>query len=97
MSNEPARELVENSVRRIPKGRVTTYGAIADEHGVSARQVARILATNEGDIPWHRVIKGNGELPKHGLKDRQRHLLETEGIALAGDSVIDFVSRFFST
>ena len=74
-------------VRRIPEGRVATYGQVARLAGLGrqARQVGYALhALPDGhDVPWHRVINARGEIsmrtdPVHeGL---QREMLEEEGI-----------------
>jgi methylated-DNA-protein-cysteine methyltransferase related protein len=74
-------------VRRIPRGRVATYGQVAALAGLAghARQVGYALhALPAGStLPWHRVINAQGEIslrsvPGAGLT--QRMLLEREGI-----------------
>jgi len=81
---------IYNVIRRIPRGRVATYGQIADLAGLPghARQVGYALAATPGDlsIPWHRVINARGEVaarsdPFDRVEDRQRRLLEEEGVA----------------
>jgi methylated-DNA-protein-cysteine methyltransferase-like protein len=79
-------------VRRIPRGRVATYGQVAALAGLPghARQVGYALSalTDEPDIPWHRVINARGEIsPRTGLSttdracDAEQHdLLTAEGI-----------------
>ncbi|NNL30745.1 MAG: methyltransferase [Gemmatimonadetes bacterium] len=75
-------------VRRIPAGRVTTYGTvatIADRHG-RARQVGYAMAALPAgtEVPWHRVINARGEIsPRGGASPGdliQRQLLEGEGV-----------------
>ena len=74
-------------VRRIPLGRVATYGQIAvlaDLPG-HARQVGYAMhALPEGsDVPWQRVINARGEVSprsRQGADHYQRHLLEEEGV-----------------
>jgi methylated-DNA-protein-cysteine methyltransferase-like protein len=75
-------------VRRIPKGRVSTYGEVAALAGMprAARQVGWALhALDAGDdVPWHRVINTRGEISGRGepaFEDLQRALLEAEGVA----------------
>ncbi|HEY7682211.1 MAG TPA: MGMT family protein [Gemmatimonadales bacterium] len=71
-------------VRRIPRGRVATYGQVASLAGLvnSARQVGYALHALHGGtvLPWHRVINGAGRisLPPHagGLEQRLRLLAE---------------------
>lgn len=74
-------------VRRIPRGRVATYGQIADLAGLPghARQVGYALhALPEGSaVPWHRVVNAAGSCSLRsmpGAELTQRLLLEREGI-----------------
>ncbi len=74
-------------VRRIPAGRVSTYGEVAALAGMprAARQVGWALhALDAGDdVPWHRVINARGEISGRGeraFEDLQRALLEAEGV-----------------
>jgi methylated-DNA-protein-cysteine methyltransferase-like protein len=74
-------------IQRIPKGRVATYGQIANIAGFPgyARQVGYALnSLPEGiDVPWHRVINSKGmiSIKKGGFYDNiQRLLLEEEGV-----------------
>jgi methylated-DNA-protein-cysteine methyltransferase related protein len=76
-------------VRRIPKGRVATYGQIASLAGLAghARQVGYALhALPDGTIvPWHRVVNATGRISTRatpGGELVQRLLLEREGIRL---------------
>jgi len=85
-------------VRRVPAGRVTTYGTVAAEAGLSgrARQVGYALAAlpDEGDVPWHRVVNARGEVsrrsdpgaPEHRL---QQVLLQAEGVDFDARGRID--------
>ena len=75
-------------VRRIPRGRVATYGQIAALAGLSghARQVGYALhALPEAEnVPWHRVVNAKGTVSPRaepGWDGVQRQLLEREGIA----------------
>jgi methylated-DNA-protein-cysteine methyltransferase related protein len=74
-------------VRRIPKGRVATYGQIAELAGLprQARQVGYALAAlGDARVPWHRVINARGEISlrsRSGPEQLQRLLLEREGVA----------------
>ena len=74
-------------VRRIPHGRVATYGQVAALAGLAgrARQVGYALhALPEGSpLPWHRVINARGEISPRaepGWEGYQRHLLEEEDV-----------------
>jgi methylated-DNA-protein-cysteine methyltransferase-like protein len=75
-------------VKKIPRGRVTTYGEIARalrlRGGARAAGHAMAACPSGRGIPWHRVVGAGGRLliaePHAGL---QRRLLETEGVAIA--------------
>ncbi len=76
-------------VRRIPEGRVATYGQVAAEAGLPghARQVGYALHAlpEDSDVPWQRVINARGEIsarqdPTTGAEGYQRHLLLEEGV-----------------
>jgi methylated-DNA-protein-cysteine methyltransferase-like protein len=76
-------------VRRIPKGRVATYGQVADLAGLPghARQVGYALhALSDGTtVPWHRVVNAKGEISVRSLPGAeliQRQLLAREGVLL---------------
>ncbi len=96
-------ELVWAAVKRIPRGRVATYGQIAAlvDMPRHARQAGYALAaTPEGKkIPWHRVINAQGKISlrlKHwesGSDDLQRILLEAEGILFDSTGKVD-LKRF---
>lgn len=89
--------------RLIPKGRVTSYGAIARYlgTGLSARTVGWAMNsshTDIADIPAHRVVNRNGLLTgKHhfGGPDVMQQLLENEGITVISDQIIDFEKYFW--
>lgn len=74
-------------VESIPPGRVMTYGDVAEFVGVrSARIVGRVLATDDGSVPWHRVLRADGSLADH-LYSEQRQRLLSEGVRFRGDRV----------
>lgn len=73
--------------RRIPRGRVATYGQIAELAGLPgrARQVGYAMAAlpTSSALPWHRVINAAGMVSRRrvpGAELSQRQLLEGEGI-----------------
>ncbi len=75
-------------VRRIPHGRVATYGQVAALAGLGghARLVGYALsALDEGStVPWHRVVNARGEVSRRSdpfYEGLQRRLLEEEGVA----------------
>jgi methylated-DNA-protein-cysteine methyltransferase related protein len=75
-------------VRRIPRGRVVTYGQVAELAGRPgcARQAGYALAgiPDESDLPWHRVVNARGEVSRRAggptFEKIQRVLLEAEGV-----------------
>ncbi|QGY40354.1 DNA methyltransferase [Pseudodesulfovibrio cashew] len=79
------RRVIER-IHAIPRGKVTTYGAVAAMAGSprAARQVVRILhsSSRKEGLPWHRVIRKDGSigLPAQRGGDLQRELLEAEGV-----------------
>lgn len=89
MNNQPSGTYLKiyETVRRIPRGRVATYGQVAEVAGLKgqARLVGYALySLPEGlDIPWHRVINARGEisrLPDPDWRGIQKGLLESEGV-----------------
>lgn len=95
-----SRERIYAAVRRIPRGRVATYGQIATLAGFPrlARQVGYALAAldDDGSVPWQRVVNSRGEVSPRGEPDAerfQRALLEAEGIVFGAAGRID-LARF---
>lgn len=85
--DEETLERVRAVVASIPRGRVLSYGDVAELAGLrSARLVGRILAEDSADLPWHRVLRSNGTVAEH-LRGRQLELLRGEGV-LADDGRI---------
>jgi methylated-DNA-protein-cysteine methyltransferase-like protein len=84
-------------VRQIPKGKVATYGQVAELANLygKARLVGYALYRvdmRSSDIPWHRVINAKGEIShsplRHGNDYLQRSLLEQEGIKFSPEGKI---------
>jgi len=76
-------------IRKIPRGKVSTYGAIARAAGYpgAARQVVRALH-RASDLPWHRVLGAGGEIKLRGEHAfEQRFRLEAEGVTFRGRRV----------
>ena len=96
-------ERIWAAVKRIPRGKVATYGQIAAVAGMPrhARQAGCALAATPENvkIPWHRVINAQGRISlrlKHwdsGSDDMQRILLESEGIEFDASGRVD-LTRF---
>lgn len=82
-------------VRRIPRGRVATYGQVAALAGYPghARQVGYALSALEPDapVPWHRVVNAQGRVSVRrdgsGGAMMQRMRLEQEGVTFTGGKV----------
>jgi methylated-DNA-protein-cysteine methyltransferase-like protein len=94
-------DLIYQVVRMIPKGRVSTYGAIAAYIGMKrgARMVGWAMNASHAisDIPAHRVVNRNGLLSgKHFFgADRMQQLLESEGIEVLDDQITGFKTHFW--
>jgi len=82
-------------VKKIPRGRVMTYGGVAKALRLpgGARTAGHAMAASPSGqgVPWHRVVGAGGKLlirePHASL---QRKLLETEGLALAEKRILNF-------
>ena len=95
-------ERVYSIVRQIPYGKVTSYGAIAKALGAarSARMVGWAMNASHGleDVPAHRVVNRKGLLTgKHHFEGTQlmQQLLESEGIKVVNNQIIDFEKYFW--
>jgi methylated-DNA-protein-cysteine methyltransferase-like protein len=77
-------------IRKIPRGKVATYGAIAKAAGFpgASRQVARALRGTDGRLPWHRVLGSGGRILLPGSSGADQKLrLQSEGVAFRGAKV----------
>lgn len=98
--NEEYVEAVLSCVERIPRGRVTTYGAIA-EHlaetfgGGGPRLVGNVMSGHGGPVPWWRVVRADGSLPpSHQDEARQAYLEEATPMRPSGR--VDLAAAFWS-
>lgn len=92
----PLYSRIYDLVRRIPPGRVTTYGRIARQVGCTARSVGFAMAAlpDGHDVPWQRVINSQGKVSprRNGDGDLiQRLLLEAEGVRFDARGRVDLV------
>jgi len=92
----PFTRAVHEAVRRIPPGRVTSYGAVAALAGQprAARAVGAVLnaLTPDREVPWWRVVNRNGVLSipaELGLRALQHRLLEEEGVSFHSSGAVD--------
>jgi methylated-DNA-protein-cysteine methyltransferase-like protein len=96
-------ELVFEVARQIPRGRVTSYGAIAACLGAksSARMVGWAMngaGRVKPKVPAHRVVNRVGLLSgKHHFSppSKMQAILEKEGVKIKNDKVVDFKTRFW--
>lgn len=96
-------DLVYQVVREIPKGRVTSYGAIAHYLGLKsgARMVGYAMNASHAmpDVPAQRVVNRQGLLTgKHHFETstRMQELLEADGVRIENDQVQDFDTVFWN-
>lgn len=92
-------EHVWDLVRKIPRGKVATYGQIAlmlpPPAGVEIdaykafgpRWVGGAMANCPDDVPWQRVINSQGKISERPGSERQRQLLEEEGVVFVKDKI----------
>lgn len=92
-------EQVWQLVRQIPRGKVASYGQIAlmlpppvgvefDTYkAFSPRWVGGAMAACPDDVPWQRVINSQGKISERPGAERQRELLEAEGVEFVKDKV----------
>jgi methylated-DNA-protein-cysteine methyltransferase related protein len=78
---------IRAAIRRIPRGKVATYGDVAYAAGFpgAARQVVWALQGSGGLLPWQRVLGAGGKILLPGVKGaEQRFLLQSEGVNFIG-------------
>ena len=88
--------------RRVPAGRATTYGTLADAHYGAvrggppvrrgARGVGQAMARCPDDVPWWRVVHADGRMKGTAGADEQRARLAEEGVPLTADGRVDWAS-----
>ena len=94
-------EMVYDVCKLVPKGRVTTYGAISDYLALgSARMVGWALnqLKKTNDVPAHRVVNRLGELSGRMMFPSPTEMqtrLEKEGIKVENDKVVEFKKLFW--
>lgn len=102
-NKEDIYSIIFEVVRHVPRGRVTTYGAVAAAIGVKsgARMIGYALNHCEGikpKVPAHRVVNRNGMLTgKHHFDppEKMQQLLEKEKVEISDDKVVDFDRLFW--
>jgi methylated-DNA-protein-cysteine methyltransferase-like protein len=81
LSSHRERDVLER-IRRVPEGHVTTYGDLSPEAPRFAGQV--LSRCHDPSVPWQRIVRSDGSVAKG---DRQRRLLEAEGVPFKGSRV----------
>lgn len=80
-------------VRKIPKGKVMTYSAVAKKAGFpgAGRAVGSVMARNaDKTMPCHRVVNANGKIGSYnGLRGDKTALLKREGVKMTAGGIID--------
>jgi len=98
MASESTKRILE-VLARIPRGKVTSYGAVASVAGLpnGARQVVRVLhsSAEKERLPWQRLLRKDGSiaLPVGGGFELQRALLLEEGVEVSPKGKVD-LARF---
>ena len=85
-SSEGMAAAIARTIRGIPRGKVSTYGAVAKAAGYPrcSRHVAQVLR-GVGGLPWQRVMGAGGKISLKGeYAMEQRFLLESEGVQFRG-------------
>lgn len=94
------REKVYELVRKIPKGKVATYGEIAKKLHMSPRTVGTALHLNpyEGEVPCHRVVNREGRIAPgfaFGGIGAQKKLLEDEGVSFKDEIHVNLIKHLY--
>ncbi len=102
-SKENYFDLVYQVVQLIPRGKVTSYGAIANYLGIKsgARMVGYAMNASHtlGNIPAHRVVNRNGLLTgklHFSNPEKMKELLESEGLTILDDQIQNFEKHFWN-
>ena len=88
-------------LKKIPKGKVTTYRILAEKLGTKAyRAVGNAMATNPyaPKVPCHRVVNSNGNVGNYsgkGGKKGKIRMLEKEGVKVKNNRIADFEKHLF--
>jgi methylated-DNA-protein-cysteine methyltransferase related protein len=88
-------EAVLTLVETVPRGRVTTYGALAQSVGYGGpRRVGRVMSTYGGSVPWWRVVRADGSLPPSHDEEARAHYLD-EGTPMRASGRMDMPRAYF--
>ena len=99
MEDETLVHLVRDRVRQIPAGEVMSYGQVGDAVGCSAREAGWAMnqIADANEAPWQRVVGSDGYLRiakrSAAWAERQRTLLESEGVTFKANGCVDMVKH----
>jgi methylated-DNA-[protein]-cysteine S-methyltransferase len=92
-------EKLYDLLKQIPKGKVTTYKALANQLKTSGyRAVGKIVGANPNapKVPCHRVVKADGGISGYAFGvDKKIALLKAEGIEVKDGKIIDFAKKIY--
>ncbi|MBI2656079.1 MGMT family protein [Candidatus Woesearchaeota archaeon] len=105
-SNQSFNEKVYALLRKVPKGKVTTYKALAEALGTKAyRAVGQAMRCNPyaPKVPCHRVVASDGTVggfsgsrnPKSREVKRKIKILRSEGVKVHNNTIVDFKKEYF--
>ena len=91
---------VYKKLLEVPKGKVTTYGDLANAVGLAngQRAIGRIMNQNPFPVivPCHRVIKSDGKIGGYAYgKDVKSNMLSQEGIKISDGKIVDFKNKVY--
>ena len=87
----PFYEQVYEIVKKVPEGKVISYGQIASFLGRprAAREVGRAMRICPENIPWQRVVMADGTITGGSFADMRKGMLEAEGVEFLPDGRVD--------
>ena len=88
----PLQERFRAVIADLATGEVVSYGEVARRAGRrgAARAVGAFLAAHGGDLPWWRVVRADGTLADHKVREQSRRL-RAEGVDVRGGRVVDAI------
>jgi len=89
---------IYNLVKRIPKGKITTYNIVAKKTKISPRRVGQILKNNPyKNVPCHRVVLSSAHIGGYKGKhySKKIKILEKEGVKIKRNRIQDFEEILF--
>ena len=90
--SKPDYEAIKRVIASIPRGRVSSYGEIAQRAGLPgrARLVGKVLGDSDVELPWHRVLRSSGQTAfppgSRGFREQSQRL-RTEGVVVVNGRV----------